>query len=156
MSAYVEFYLKNAGKFLPIGSFSRSGSIYAAFQHVAPWEKACAVTSQMLEKILHEQYTNLEGFKNHRAEVEARKATIATFNNSVEDKMQALADVEETLSDLDDTIDELQYALDYIRFLSEILDAVDPRLEEYGGPKIDPDKYLYCGIECGFVPEIEE
>lgn len=155
MSCYVNFFLRAGEKWLPIGSFSRSSAVYAAFES-APWEKVRALTGATLESILREQEENIGKFEKSIEEAIKRRDMIASFNNSVEDKLDAMREEDEYISGLRETVDELAQAIAFTRTLMWIVDEADSsKYNERVEDCYNPDEYLYFGMECGSNPEIE-
>lgn len=145
MSSYIHFFVRKHNEFAPIGTYGRSTCVYELFDHRAPWEQIAPVNYEMLNRVkddLREKMT-----ENDAAISNAHKriALIPSFNNSIEDKMDALLEEEAAMEGLTERRKELDSARAFIGFLYDILDAV-----EYGNDdSLKSTEYLYVGMECG-------
>lgn len=151
MSQYIHFYIRNGENFLPIGTFSRSSSIYSIANEElnVPYEKISALNGEKISicirsanKALGLLKTRIEGWRKD-------KELIASFNNSVEDKLEAIADINRMIEDDEYELDILESTVGFFRTLSTIYD--DIRYED----DYDEGDYIYCGIEC-YKPTAED
>ena len=143
MSAYIQFFIRNENVFLPIGTFSRGNYIYQLFNNFAPWEKIRPITISDLERIHNEMISDIEKAKDQLKEIDKRRALIATFNNSTEEKLEALEGYDEYEQGVKDDLAMAEYTKGYLNTLSDILD--DVQFDE----RYDSDAYLYVGVEVG-------
>lgn len=148
MSAYIQFFIRHEDTFLPIGVFSRNNVIYQVFDDIAPWEKLRPISEMHLNDV-----DNIikglikEGEDALACEAEERKL-IASFNNSVEEKLIALADHNEFIKEIKDDIKNAEAAQRYVWTLRDILESI-----EYTDFNKQP--YIYVGIEVqGKVEEV--
>ena len=83
---------------------------------------------------------------------------IASFNNSIEDKIEALESARGSIRENEESVSEMKEALAFTYFLMDMYNEADDT--KYGDEtaRLDPTKYLYFGIECGTpsITEIEE
>lgn len=143
MSAYIQFFIRHENIFLPIGTFSRGNYIYQLFNDFAPWEKIRPITISDLERIRNEMVLDIEKAKDQLKEIKERRALVATFNNSVEDKLEALMGYDEYEQGVKDDLAMAEYTRGYLNTLSDILD--DIQFDE----RYDSDTYIYVGVEVG-------
>ena len=150
MSSYMHFFVRKNENFLPIACYSRSSAIYGAFSDFAPYEKVRPLTSGFVSEVLHEQTENLSKWKKRLEDSRKEMELIATFNNSVEDKMQAIYDARGSIEETEEIIEECEYTVAFCRFLLNILDEADSS-KYYEDEKLhlDAAHYLYYGVECG-------
>ena len=153
MSCYIHFFVKVGDEFAPISSFSRSTKIYELFEYVAPWEKVRPLSEARLRKVLSDAIERVQELNKKLDEMPARKALIASFNNAVDEKMEALSDLEENECYLGEELDEMQRAVEFVRFLIWIVDEASGAA--YEDTRFNSEKYLYVGMECGYMPEEE-
>lgn len=141
MSMYTHIFLRKGNEFLEVSCTGRSSALSEMLEHYAPWEKVRLLTIKDLKDI-YEQYTNeLDKWKDYIAKQQAQRSLIASFNNSVEDKIEAIQDCNASIDEVSETVDELSYALMQIRWLISIAEDADG---EYGN-----HIQIYVGIECG-------
>ena len=149
MSAYIQFFIRHNDDFLPIGVFSRNNTIYQVFDEIAPWEKIRPISDVHLNKVR----ASLKDFANDidrtMKRIENREKLIATFDNSVEEKLEALENSTEYKMELEEERVSYKMALGYVNSLYEILDSI-----EYD-KRFDMGAYLYVGIEVG-DPTVED
>lgn len=150
MSSYMYFFVRKNENFLPLVCYSRSNAIYEAFSDFAPYEKVRPLTSGFVSDVLNEQSEDLSELKKHLKDYHDELTLIASFNNSVEDKMQAIYDARGSIEETEEIIEECEYAIAFCRFLLDILDEADgTKYYEDENLHLDPAHYLYYGVECG-------
>ena len=71
------------------------------------------------------------------------KEYVAGMNNSMEEKMEWIENIESTLDDCTKEMEGVKYVKHYLNFLDDIIESVE--YEEH----IDYKAYLYVGIEVG-------
>lgn len=142
MSQYVSFFIRCGDKFCPLVTYSRNNKIFEIFG-VAPYEHITAVKQKYLAEYLHDLDLELRELEERKRHYEEYKHLIATFNNSVEEKICELQLYEENILTVEEEIKENKYTSDLISFFSSIIDEVkyDKTLN------IDAENYLYCGKE---------
>lgn len=158
MSQYIHFFVRSTDRLLPILTTSRSSSIYHFFSDYAPYEKARALSMQELQNIYEEINTQIDEWI-HRIEEECTNLQlIASFNNSVEDKIEALESARDSIRECEESVNEMKEALAFTNFLMDIYEEAEATQYEDETARLDPTKYLYFGIECGTpsIAEIEE
>ena len=159
MSQYIHFFIRSTDKLLPIHTTSSYSSIYRFFGDYAPYEKVRALSMHELKEIREEISAQIDEWTQRIEESHANLQMIASFNNSVEDKMGALEIARDKIREDEEAMEEIERALAFTYFLMDICDeAEDTQYYDEEEAKIDPTKYLYFGIECGTpsIAEIEE
>ena len=151
MSCYIYFFVKVGDKFAPIGSFSRSTKIYELFENAAPWEKVRPLSEAGLREALSDATERVQELNKKLDEMSARKVLVASFNNAVDEKMEALLDLEEQERYYREVLDETRRAVEFIHFLMWIVDEASSAA--YDGTAFNAERYLYVGMECGYAPE---
>lgn len=146
MSAYVNFYLRVNDKLAPLGSYSRSNMVYEITSHVLPWEKLIPVTQQMLNNWRDEAENKKQRMIDVKKADEMKCAQIMAANNSLDDKLDAVARIEENYDEMDDFIDECSYTADIFCHLSNIIDDYQYSDDETQFEN-DYNHYIYAGIE---------
>ena len=143
MSTYTQFFIRHENTFLPIGSFVGGNYICQLFNNFAPWEKIRPITISDLERIRNEMVFDIGKAEEQLKEIDKRRALIATFNNSTEEKLEAISGCDEYEAEIKDDLKMAEYAKGYLNTLSDILD--DVQFDE----RYDSDTYLYVGVEVG-------
>ena len=159
MSQYIHFFVRSTDKLLPIRTDSRSSPIYHFFSDYAPYEKARALSIQELQDIREEINIRIDEWTRRIEEERTNLQLIASFNNSVEDKMEAIKSSRDIIHEDEEIIEDMKGALSFTSFLMDMYnEAEDTKYYNREDIKIDPTKYLYFGIECGTpsIAEIEE
>ena len=148
MSAYIQFFIRHEDTFLPIGVFSRNNVIYQVFDDIAPWEKLRPISEMHLNDVDNIIKSLIkEGEDALAREAEERKL-IASFNNSVEEKLMALESHDEFVREVKDDIKNAEAAQRYVWTLMDILESI-----EYTDFNKQP--YIYVGVEVqGKVEEL--
>ena len=149
MSAYIQFFIRNDETFLPIGTYCRSSAIYQAFDEYIPWEKVRAISEPLLRKVYSNVTEDIQHHKEQIEKIKEHRAFIATFNNTLEEKMEMLENVESMLYEYEEGLDDLERVKSYIHFLEDIIESVEYETH------INENAYLYAGIEVG-NPTIED
>lgn len=157
MSQYVNFFLRCEDKFIPLFSFSRNSYLYGAFHTDAPYGKISAITSESLKNAQKILLDTIETYQGRMASYVEEQRLIPSFNNSVEEKLIGLRDMDELISNVRDEMEELNAALGYCSVMDDILETA-----KYG-EKVPVSTYnenslLYCGIEIATptLDDIEE
>lgn len=150
MSSYLHFFLRDNDKFLPIGTYGRGSELYQAFNDAVPYAKIAPITNAVLDSIKDDLRSSIEGSRAEERRIEDRIQLISSFNNSVEEKIEALYNLDDYLVEAREDVEAKNLAMAFISFLYDILDEA-----LYGCEGIDPEAYIYAGIECG-DPKIED
>ena len=158
MSKNMCFFVRSTDRLLPIYTTSHSSSIYHFFSDYAPYEKARALSIQELQDIREEINTRIDEWTRRIEEDHTNLQLIASFNNSVEDKIEALETARDFIRENEEYINEMKEALAFTYFLIDIYNEADDTKYEDETARLNPNKYLYFGIECGTpsIAKIEE
>lgn len=158
MSQYIYFFVRSTDRLLPIRTTSHSSFIYHFFSDYAPYEKARALSMQELQNIREEISTRIDEWTRRIEEDRTNLQLIASFNNSIEDKIEALESARGSIREHEESVSEMKEALAFTYFLMDMYNEADDTKYEEETARLDPTKYLYFGIECGTpsIAEIEE
>ena len=143
MSAYIQFFIRNENTFMPISIYSRNNALYHYFDEYTPWEKIKVVTRPLLNKIREDVNEDILCYQKRCDRAKEMKEYVATMNNSMDEKMEWIENIEATLSDCCEEIKKAEYVKHYLNFLDDVIESVE--YEE----NIDYKNYLYVGIEVG-------
>ena len=158
MSQYIHFFVRSTDRLLPICTASRSSAISHFFSDYAPYGKARALSMQDLQNIREEINTQIDEWTRHIEENRANLQLIASFNNSIEDKIEALESARDSIRENEEFVREMKEALAFTYFLMGMYNEADDTKYEDETARLNPNKYLYFGIECGIpsIAKIEE
>ena len=149
MSAYIQFFVRNGEAFMPISVYSRNNAIYQYFDEYIPWGKIKVVTRPLLDKIRDDVNDDILSFQKRYDRAKEMKEYVAGMNNSMDEKLGWIENIESTLDDCTKEMEEAKYVKHYLNFLDDIIESVE--YEEH----IDYKNYLYVGIEVG-SPTVED
>ena len=142
MSEYMSFFIRrDVENFVPLFTFSRNCVIYEILRYSVPYGKISPLSYHTLENKSNECERRIKDTEDRIKRCEEERALIASFNNSVEEKMEALADNAQWLGEIKDNLEEERRALYTIIALIDIVEEI--RFNDAW----DKDKYIYAGIE---------
>lgn len=141
MSTYTVVYLRKGNTFAQLSATGRSAARSEMLEHYAPDEQLCRLQPKDIKAIIYEYTQHLHDWQERVRLYEARKATVASFTNTTEEKLQALDVIDNEIDEINDTIAELQDALFFMQLLDDIADFSDIT-----------GVYVYVGIEVGYSP----
>lgn len=141
MSAYIQFFIRHDDAFMPIGVYCRNSKVYQYFDEYTPWEKIKPITRPLLNKIRDDVNDDILYFQKRYDRAKEMKEYVAGMNNSMDEKMEWIENIEATLGDCCEEIEQAEYVKHYLSFLDDIIESAE--YEEH----IDHKNYLYVGIE---------
>ena len=143
MSACKYFFIKsNTNEFLPIGEFNRGTEVYRYC--CAPYEKIKPLTNDSLNQIVCDIESGMEFVKRGIQADKDERELVVKMNNSFNEKMETLREIERSINENTYYLDELKWACNYFAFLINIIDYAKCN------NKYDIDNYIYVGEE---IPE---
>lgn len=153
MSQYTHIFVRHNDEFIELGCYSRSNKIAEIFNRTAPYEKIASYTSADILDCVNEVREEIERYEVLKKSYQERLAQIPSFNNSIEDKMDAMTELQNGIVEIEDELTEYKYAKSVLLFLSHIADEYEMNVK-YEGAKDQPR--VYVGIECGSNPTLED
>lgn len=142
MSEYMTFFIRrDTENFVPLFTFSRNSALFQQFDHTVPYEKVRALPYSELEKVLGRCESCIVKLKDSIRKANEKKTLIASFNNSVDEKVEVLNEVDYDIHETEDSIREVERAYYSVLALIDIVDEI-----AYN-PAYDKDRYIYAGIE---------
>ena len=152
MSSYLSFYLRKKGTdvYVPLYSISRSNYLYQAFDDEfgshTDKKGTCLPISQADLNVLHRRLeTQLCNYTNRITELENQLKEIGSWNNSVEEKLEAIAQRQEYIDGYKEEREYVNYAVATVSVFMSIE-------EEQYKPE---HPILYAGID-GHAPDYKE
>lgn len=185
MSSYVHVFLRSPhNDFIQVAEGSRNSRLYALLGTVAPYGGITNLSKEKIKTILDtikedEKEYSLTFEKNlHHQEL------IATFNNSISDKITAIKDIDRDNMDLQYDIEENMSAKSLLYTLLDVIEFADYNFEYHTSstkavvdegaeteaeeeddeivgvdehiPPLPGNQVVYVGIECGPTPTIDD
>lgn len=153
MSCYVHFYLRSPhDDFVELGEFSRNSAVYELCGDVAPYEKITALSKTALTDFCSEADRKIKEYKDRIKQYRDAIAAVGTFNDPIEDKLEAIADYQYQIGEVEDEIERIQWASSFLYTLCHIIDT-----NEYeDGVDITKLVYFGCEISSPTVADIKE
>lgn len=144
MSQYLEIFLRTKNdQFICLEAFSRNTVLYKLIH--APYGKIRPLTEEMLREAINIVEGYIINCKESKKRQKEELKLIASFNNSVEEKIERIYQIYETIDDYKDMLSEYNIALGYLR---TFLDMID-----FG--KYEENTKFYCGVEVG-TPTVDD
>ena len=156
MSSYINFFIRIDDKFLHLSDFSRSSEIYQRLYNNVPYEKLRALTYNELDSIEDAIIEDKRKYADLISEYKKEIELIATFNNSAEEKLEAINSTESMMKDIEESISELNFAQGWFNSLCSIIDSARDYTDEDNNLLVDADKYIYAGVETPCVPTLKD
>lgn len=145
MSEYVTFYLYHKEEFLEIGSFSRNSFMYNSVGEFIRYGKCALLTEKLITDIVQDLMETKEIFQKTAEQRRDRINFIKECNNSLDEKMDMLIDVQQTVKENEEDLCEIERASQFLHFINMLVkNSSYTSLENVG---------LYCAHEC--APYIE-
>lgn len=144
MSSYVNFYLKKDNVFCPLASFSRLTKYYQKFSPYLPYEKCVAITKDLLASIKNEVILDILMCNASIKEAEKMNEFLKNSNDPLESKVTFFLENNRSIRGEEMEKTDLENLSHFIDFLFIIIDEA----EDYHGYSINPEGYIYGGIEC--------
>lgn len=144
MSEYISFFIRRGqNNFIPLFTFSRNVSIFQSFRYALPYERVRAISLNELENKELEFKRRSDDVIKRIGRLKEERALIASFNNTVDEKMDALQDNAECIKEYEEELEDERRALYTIVALIDIIENI--RFDK----EWDKDVYIYGGIEVG-------
>ena len=122
MSQYLNIYIRCNDTFMPLMSFSRSTTMYQAFNDTyVPYGKIKQITEAQVANVKESLTVSTNNMRNIRKKREEEKSLIATFNNSAEEKLSLIEDLNMSIDEIDEELEELATAMAMLRVFDDIL-----------------------------------
>lgn len=144
MSEYISFFIRRGqNNFIPLFTFSRNNSIFQSFRYALPYERVRAISLNELEDKELECERRSDNVIKRIDRLKEDRALIASFNNTVDEKMDALQDNAECIKEYEEELEDERRALYTIVALIDIIENI--RFDK----EWNKDVYIYGGIEVG-------
>ena len=140
MSQYANFYIRpfDDKAYVSIADYTRSSAVYQICENALPYWKVQALTSSNLDSFISSAREEQQEWRDRINTYKAQIASIANFNNSVEEKQSAIADIQQYIDECSEELTSYQMAENFFYFLKDIIFGIEtPYL--YAGIEVDPN-----------------
>lgn len=151
MSEYMTFVVRKGDTFTPIYTCTRSSAIFQSLKGAVDYGRLAEVhKDELVECIERERACARDLVKDVEA-IESNKRLVADWNNSIEEKLEALSQYDLARQEIRDRIEESQVATVRLQFLYDIAEEL-----EYFKDYSKKESGLYAGIEIPEDPSLED
>ena len=138
MSQYANFYIRpfDDKAYVPIADHSRSSAVYHICNDSLPYASVVPLYPSDLDSFISSARDEQQEWRDRINTYKAQIASIANFNNSVEEKQSAIADIQQYIDECSEELKSFQMAENFFYFLKDLIPF---------GKEETP--YLFAGIE---------
>ena len=151
MSTTYSFYFKgNDNKFYPLDSFGGSSNVSQAMD--AKFGRSFAYcTRKPITKAELKEVSDFEDDRAHDLEKEnegwrQRQLDIGSWNNTIDEKRQAVSDIEDAIDENNGEIDCCRLAKSFFDFLIRILEEASFSYASETEENVNADEYIYWEV----------
>ena len=106
MSQYINFFIKHDnGELIPIGDYSRSNPIYKALEYLVPYGEATLFTKDIYNNAYEDMSRAIEDYKRFIENYKKQNVLIATMNDPLNKKLEAIAENDSAIKELEEEIE---------------------------------------------------
>lgn len=151
MSTTYSFYFKgNDGKFYPFDSFGGGSKVAegmdAQFGRNYAYEVPKPLAKADLKDIIVFEEDRVRSSEKRIEEYRQRQKDIGTWDNSVDDKIQAISDLDETIDEEKCDLSYYRRAVYFFEFLAGILDEAEYSYADDSNANVDANNYIYWEV----------
>lgn len=151
MSTTYSFYFKsNDGKFYPLDSFGGSSKVAEGmgvqFGRNCAYETRRPITKSDLKDIISFENERAQSSEERIEEYHQRQKDIGTWNNNIDDKLQAISDLDEAIDEEKCDLSYYKRSAHFFEFLAGILDEAEYSYADNSNAKVDANDYIYWEI----------
>lgn len=138
MSQYANFYIRpfDDKAYIPIADYSRSSAVYYVCNNSLSYGKVIPLYPADLDSLISSAREEQQQWRYRIDTYKAQIATIATFNNSVDEKQAAISNIQFHIDECSEELTAYQMAENFFYFLKDLIPF---------GKEETP--YLFAGIE---------
>ena len=151
MSQYMTFVVRKGDVFTPIYTCSRSSDLYQNLKAAVDYGKLTEVHKDELVECIEREKAYVQDLEKDIEAIESNKKLIADWNNSIDEKLEALSRYDLSQQDVRDRIEEAQDTAVRLQFLYDIAEEL-----EYFKDYSKKESGLYAGIEIPEDPSLED
>ena len=138
MSSYVHVFARKDETFVELLCYCRSSELYQALYHYAPYEEIAPLSSAQLVEAKSWLVDRLDVAREFNAVDELTITQIGSWSNTIDEKLEAINEVQRSISERKKEMDELEAAIHILEFLMNV------------------EVELYIGEECGSDVSVED
>lgn len=141
MSQYANFYIRpfDDKAYISIADYSRSSSVYQICEHLLPYNKVKTLTPSDLDSFISSARTEQQEWRDRISIYKAQIASIANFNNPVEEKQRAISDIQQYIDECSEELTSYQMAENFFYFLKDLIPFGTETPYLYAGIEVDPN-----------------
>jgi hypothetical protein len=132
--------------------------MYQAFGDTyVPFGKIKLLTEAQIANVKESLESSANSMRGIRTKREEEKVLVSTFNNSAEEKLALIEDLNISIDDIDEELHELDSTLAMLRVFDEVLESARYNSDDELTCQSFKDKQvLYCGIESATWPTLDD
>lgn len=141
MSQYANFYIRpfDDKAYVPIADYSRSSAVYHICDDSLPYAEAMPLYPSNLDSFISSAREEQQEWRDRINTYKAQIASIANFNNSVEEKQAAISDIQQYIDECSEELTSYQMAEDFFYFLKDLIPFGTETPYLYAGIEVDPN-----------------
>lgn len=141
MSQYANFYIRpfDDKAYIPIADYSRSSAVYHICDDSLPYAKVVPLYPCDLDSFISSAHEEQQEWRDRINTYKAQIASIANFNNSVEEKQSAIADIQQYIDECSEELTSYQMAENFFYFLKDLIPFGTETPYLYAGIEVDPN-----------------
>ena len=145
MSQYLNIYLKKKDVYVELPSFLSGTILYNSVQSLVPYDSLKEIGHNDLNNMTIAVHYATQKIESHIRALEEAKKDIASYHNTIEEKMSARGDIENDLEEAREELESAKRAQYFLEMLDDIRYTEEPAT-------------IYMGIEASpnVGEEIEE
>lgn len=145
MSEYMTFVVRKGDVFTPIYTCTRSSHLFQDLRDAVGYGHLTEIYKDELTACIEHEKEHARDLEKDIETIEANKRLVANWDNSIEDKMEALSRYDLSLQEIRDHIEWVRVTAVKLQFLYDIAEEL-----EFFKDDLKKEAGLYAGIE---IPE---
>lgn len=135
MSAYISFFIRSKNdEFIEFSVVSRNNQVFQHAQYWVNYGRIAQVNLNKIDSAISDIHDELGDCFDTQELYEQKIKDVASFNNSVDEKLEALHEYRKDIIEIDEEIKGLMAAVQFFNFLKDM---------------IEQNCRIYVGYECG-------
>ena len=151
MSEYMTFVVRKGDIFTPIYTCTHSSEVFQDMKGAAEYGFLTKVFKYELAECIEREKAYARDLEKDIEAIEANKRLVAGWDNSIEDKMEALSQYDLARQEIRDRIEEVRATAIKLQFLYNIAEEL-----EYFKDYSKKESGLYVGIEIPEDPSLAD
>lgn len=151
MSEYMTFVVRKGDVFTPIYTCTRSSELFRDLRDAVGYGHLTEIYKDEIVACIEHEKEYARDLEREIATIESNKRLVAGWDNSIEDKMEALSQYDLARQEICDRIEEVRAAAVRLQFLYDIAEELE-FFKDYS----KKESGLYVGIEIPEDPSLED